>query len=94
MRHGGTNGSRSGEAATVADHVMQAADVIAEMRWPGLDPNDLHRSEVGRAAAPDLVAARLTEVVANMRGWALAAHMSADALERVDRQNGDQFRPR
>ena len=79
---------------TVADHVMQAADVIAEMRWPGLDPNDLHRSAVGRAAAPDLVAARLTEVVANIRGWALAAHMSADALERVDRHNGDQFRPR
>jgi hypothetical protein len=54
----------------VADHVMQAADVIAEMRWPGLDPDDLPGSAVGRIAAPDLVAARLTDVVANMRGGA------------------------
>ena len=83
-----------GELRTVADRVMQAADTIAEMRWPGLDPDDLQGSAVGRIAAPDLVAARLNEVVANMRGWALAAHMSADALERVDRHNGDQLRPR
>ena len=83
-----------GELRTVADHVMQAADVIAEMRWPGLDPGDLQGSAIGRVAAPDLVAARLTEVVANIRGWALAAHMSADALERADRRNGDQLRPR
>jgi hypothetical protein len=79
---------------TVADQVMQEADVIAEMRWPGLDPDDLQGSAVGRIAAPDLVAARLTDVVANMRGWAVAAHMSADALERADRRNGDQLRPR
>ena len=76
---------------TVADHVMTAAEAIAEMRWPGLDPDDLQRSAVGRVAAPDLVAARLTEVVANMRGWALAAHMSADALERAEVRNGERF---
>jgi hypothetical protein len=79
---------------TVANHVMQAADVIAEMRWPTLDPDDLRGSAVGRIAAPDLVAARLSDVVANRRGWAVAAQMSADALERTDRSNGDQFRPR
>lgn len=76
---------------TVADHVMQAADTIAEMRWPGLDPDDLAGSAVGRVPATELVAAQLTNVVANMRGWAVAAHMSADALERVDRRNGDNF---
>jgi hypothetical protein len=76
---------------SVADRVMQAADAIAEMRWPGLDPDDLPGSAVGRAAAPDLVAARLTVVVANMRGWAVAAHMSVDALERADRGNGERF---
>ena len=70
---------------------MQAADAIAEMRWPTLDPDDLQGSAVGRIAAPDLVAARLTDVVANMRGWAVAAHMSADALERADRRNGERF---
>jgi hypothetical protein len=83
-----------GQLRTVADHVTQAADAIAEMRWPGLDPDHLQGSAVGRVAAPDLVAARLIEVVANMRGWALAAHLSADALERADRRNGDQFPPR
>ena len=76
---------------TVADRVMQAADAIAEMRWPGLDPDVLEGSAVGRIAAPDLVAARLTEVVGNMRGWALAAHMSADAFERADDRNGERF---
>ena len=43
---------------TVADQVMKAADAIAEMRWPGLDPDEL-------------------------RGSAVAAHMSADAWDKV-----------
>jgi hypothetical protein len=76
---------------TVADHVTRAADSIAEMRWPTLDPDDLQGSAVGNIAAPVLVAARLTELVANMRGWALAAHMSADAFERADRRNGQRL---
>jgi hypothetical protein len=75
----------------VADQVMAAADEIAEMRWPALDPDELQGSAVGRIAAPVLVAARLIEVVANMRGWAMAAHMSADAFERADRRNGERF---
>ena len=79
---------------TVANHVMEAADTISEMRCSGLNPDDLQGSAVGRIAAPDLVAARLSDVVANMRGWAVAAHMSADALERADRRNGDHFRQR
>ena len=41
--------------------------------------------------APDLIAAKLTDVIANMRGWAVAAHMSADAFERADRRNADRF---
>lgn len=75
----------------VADRVMAAADAIAEMRWPTLDPDDLPGSAVGNIAAPVLVAARLTDVVVKMRGWALAAHMSADAFERADRRNGERF---
>jgi hypothetical protein len=78
----------------VADRVMAAADAIAGMRWPTLDPEGLHGSAVGNIAAPVLVAARLTDVVANMRGWALAAHMSADAFERADTSNGERFRER
>ena len=80
-----------GQLRTVADHVTQAADRIAEMRWPTLDPDDLQGSAVGNVAAPVRVAARLTDVVANMRGWALAAHMSADAFERADRRNGERL---
>jgi hypothetical protein len=80
-----------GQLRTVADHVMQAADSIAEMRWPTMDPGDLPGSAVGNVAAPDIVAARLSDVVANMRGWALAAHMSADAFERADRRNGERL---
>jgi hypothetical protein len=75
----------------VADRVVDAAEQIAQMRWPTLDPDDLRSSAVGNIAAPVLVAARLTEVVANMRGWALAAHMSADAFERADRRNGERL---
>jgi hypothetical protein len=78
----------------VADRVMAAADAIAGMRWPTIDPDALQGSAVGNIAAPVLVAARLTDVVANMRGWALAAHMSADAFERADTSNGERFRER
>ena len=80
-----------GQLRTVADHVMQAADNIAEMRWPPPDSDDMQGSAVGNVAAPIMVAARLTDVVANMRGWALAAHMSADAFERADRRNGERL---
>jgi hypothetical protein len=77
----------------VANRVMDAAEQIAQMRWPTLDPDDLPGSAVGNVAAPILVAARLTEVVANMRGWAVAAHMSADAFEKADRRNGETLGP-
>ena len=75
----------------VADHVTEAADAIAEMRWPALPTDELKGSAVGSVAAPDLIAAKLADVVANMRGWAVAAHMSADAFERADRRSADRF---
>lgn len=75
----------------VADQVMRSADEVAEMRWPALDADDLNGSVVGRIAAPDLVAARLSDVVADMRGWAVAAHMSAAAFERAEVRNADRF---
>ena len=77
----------------VADRVANAAEQIAQMRWPTLDPDELQGAAVGKIAAPILVAARLTDVVANMRGWAVAAHMAADAFERAERRNGERFHP-
>jgi type II secretory pathway component PulM len=78
----------------VADRVMDAATQINEMRWPTLDPDELRGSAVSGVAAHVLVAARLDDVVKNMQGWAMAAHMSADAFERADVRNGDRFRGR
>ena len=76
---------------SVADRVMAAADRLAELRFPGPDPDDLRGSKVSGIAAPDLVAARLADVVANMRGWAVAARMSADAFELAEQRNAGRF---
>ncbi|HYZ68107.1 MAG TPA: hypothetical protein VE666_09950 [Mycobacterium sp.] len=73
---------------------MPAADAIAELRWPTLDSDELSGSAVSGMAAPVLIAARLTDVVANMRRWAVAAHMSADAFERADTRAGERLRGR
>lgn len=75
----------------VADRVWEAAGEIGEMRWPGLDPDELTGSAVGGIASPTLVAARLEDVRANMAGWVIAARTSADALERADREHGDRI---
>ena len=75
----------------VADRVWDAAGEIGEMRWPGLDPDELRGSAVAGTASPTLVAARLEDVVANMRGWVMAARTSADALERADREHGGRI---
>ena len=78
----------------VADLVMDAAEQIAEMHWPTLDADELRGSAVGGIAAPVLIAAHLNDILATMRGWAIAARMSATAFEAADRQNGERFRPR
>ena len=91
MRHGGNTEVDLNALRAVADHVTEAADAIAEMRWPALPTDELKGSSVGGVTAPDLIAAKLTDVIANMRGWAVAAHMSADAFERADRRSADRF---
>ncbi|UUO03758.1 hypothetical protein M4D79_13085 [Mycolicibacterium novocastrense] len=75
---------------TVANRVMTAADQIAEMRWPELNPDELAGAAVADVAATDAVAPGLAEVVANMRGWALAARMSAEAFERAELRTADR----
>jgi len=80
-----------GQVRAVADRVRDAAAEIGEMRWPGLDPDELRGSAVGGIASSALVTARLEDMVADMRGWAVAARTSADALERADREHGGRI---
>lgn len=75
----------------VADHVTEAADSIAEINWPTMPAADLTGSTIGSVPAPDLIAAKLADVIANMRGWAVAARMAADAFERADSRSADRF---
>ena len=75
----------------VADHVTEAADAIAEMHWSAMPVDELTGSATGACAAPDLIAAKLADVIANMRGWAVAARMAADAFERADRRSAERF---
>jgi hypothetical protein len=80
-----------GELREVADRVAAAADTIAEMNWQTVPADALEGSAVGRVPAPDLIAAKLADVIANMRGWAVAARMSADAFERADGRGAQRF---
>jgi hypothetical protein len=88
---GGNTEVDLGALRSIADHVTEAADVIDEMRWPTMPTDDLLGSSVGSVPAPDLIAAKLTDVIANMRGWAVAARLSADAFERADRRSANRF---
>lgn len=74
-----------------ADRVAEAADGIAEIHWPTMPADRLAGSMVGSVPAPDLIAGKLTDVIANMRGWAVAARMAADAFERADNRSADRF---
>jgi hypothetical protein len=76
---------------TVADHVTEAAATIAEMHWRTMPVDELQGSATGAVPAPDLIAAKLTDVIANMRGWAVAARMAADAFERAETGSADRF---
>jgi hypothetical protein len=78
----------------VADRVTEAANGIAEIHWPTMPAEELEGSAVGRVPAPDLIAAKLGDVIANMRGWAVAARLAADAFERADNRSADRFPPR
>jgi hypothetical protein len=75
----------------VADHVAQAADAIAGIDWATMPSAELAGSTVATVPAPDLIAAKLADVIANMRGWAVAARMAADAFERADSRSADRF---
>ncbi len=88
---GGNTEVDLGALRAIADHVTEAADSIAEMHWPTISADELTGSAVGRVPAPALIAAKLTDVLANMRGWAVAARMAADAFEGADSRSAERF---
>lgn len=88
---GGNTEIDLGALRAVADQVTEAADAIAQMHWPTMPSDELEGAAVSRVPAPALIAAKLTDVIANMRGWAVAARMAADAFERTDQRSADRF---
>ena len=78
----------------VAGRFWRAADEVAAMFRPELDPDDLPGSAVDAAVSADLIAGQIGDVVSSLNGWALAARTSAEALQHADAANGDRFVPR
>ncbi len=75
----------------LADHIAGIADDIEALRCPTLDSSALPGSAVaGVAAAPALVD-EFDDMVAGLRGWALAARRSAEAFELADRAGADRL---
>lgn len=76
---------------TVADRVWASAEEIGGMQWPGPDPGALAGSATAGSVSPTVVTAQLEDVVADMRGWVLAARDAADAFERADHDGGGRI---
>ena len=77
----------------VADRVWAIADEIGALPCPALDPGALPGSRVAVSQADSMsaVVAELEDVVAGLRGWALAARGAAEEFERADRDGGDRL---
>lgn len=78
----------------VATDFCAAAEDVAGLRRPVLEPESLPGSEVGELESFDLIGDQLADVVAGLNGWALAAQASAEAFEHADAANGERFTPR
>lgn len=75
----------------LADRIAAMADDVEALRCPTLDSSALPGSAVaGVAAAPALVD-EFDDMVAGLRGWALAARRSAQEFDRADRAGGDRL---
>ena len=78
----------------VATDFCAAADDVAGLRRPVLEPDSLPGSAVGALESSELIGGQLADVVAGLNGWALAAQASAEAFEHADAVNGERFTPR
>lgn len=74
----------------LADRIAGIADDIEELRCPVLDAAALPGSAVAAVTATPALADEFDDMVAGLRGWALAARRSAEAFERADRDAADR----
>ncbi|MCG7596128.1 hypothetical protein [Mycobacterium sp. PSTR-4-N] len=74
----------------LADRIAGIADDIEGLRCPALDTAALPGSAVAAVTAAPVLTDEFDDMVAGLRGWALAARRSAEAFERADRDAADR----
>lgn len=75
----------------LADRIAGMADDIEALRCPTLDPAALPGSAVAGVTAGPALADEFDDMVAGLRGWALAARRSAEGFERADRDAAERL---
>ncbi|TRW78974.1 hypothetical protein FK535_23505 [Mycolicibacterium sp. 018/SC-01/001] len=75
----------------LADRIAAIADDIEALRCPALDGAALPGSAVADVAGAPALADEFDDMVAGLRGWALAARRSAEAFEDADRDSGGRL---
>ncbi|MBX7453001.1 hypothetical protein GR927_33895 [Mycolicibacterium sp. 3033] len=75
----------------LADRIAAIADDVEALKCPTLDAAALPGSAVAAVTAEPALSDEFDDMVAGLRGWALAARRSAEAFEEADRAGGDRL---
>ena len=67
-----------------AEGIDRTAQLIAELDWPAIEPTALAGAALTAVVTSARLTARVDDVVADLRAWAVAAHAAAAELERAD----------
>jgi len=76
-----------GALRAAADHLDGTADRLSEISWPTIEPAALAGAAVSVVATSARAAAYTGDVIAEMRGWAVAARSIAAEFERAELRN-------
>ena len=71
----------------VATRVERAAEEVDRCRFTWLPDTALAGSAVAGVAAPELIAARLDDLVTDLRDWAATARRAAGAFEAAEQNS-------
>ncbi|UXA16156.1 hypothetical protein [Mycobacterium sp. SMC-4] len=77
--------------AGLVDHVDDAADRVAAIAWPRLEPAALPGSAVSGVATSQSLEPHVEQLSSALHGWAVAARAAADAFVQADTANGERF---